>query len=241
MIKQKPVRDDITGWLAEPAALFTEHLAASFPSLTSQPAFEIGVYLGKYLSVIHDAISSRIVGYDLFAHGPLHLSKVEKQFDQLYGSKRRVKFFAVDSSTLTPERIKQDIGANCAGIISIDGSHEREFVIKDVHLANKMLSDDGFTAFDDFLNPNCLGVNEAFYRVMLDRSLEPVDLAPFAYVTNKLFMCRRDHHQKYFQAAEDFILANLQLPWMKKIQLQQEKGIATTYDLVGYKMVRVNS
>jgi hypothetical protein len=232
---------NIPGWLLEPAALLSEYLIGRVPVIVEAPVVEIGVYMGKYLSVLYEATRSSVVGYDLFANGPLHYHKVHRTFRELYGSTPRLQLHKVDSKLLTAERVRADIRTEYAGTISIDGSHERDEVMGDLQLADTLLAGEGFVAYDDFINPNCLGVNEAFYRLMFGVDGRRLTLAPFAYVCNKLFLARPDQHARYFRLATEFIDGNLDAPWLKKIRDQRRLGIRTTYDLVGYGIVRINN
>ena len=91
-----------------------------------------------------------------------------------------------------------------ARFISIDGSHQYRDVLWDLRIANRMLNTRGIVAVDDFLNPVSLGVTFATCH-FLDRC---PDLAPFASITNKLFLSRPFMAETYRQFIEDRIMAD---------------------------------
>jgi hypothetical protein len=70
--------------------------------------------------------------------------------------------------------------------ISIDGSHECDDVFWDLRLAEDMLAPRGLVAVDDFMNMVAMGVNVGVHKFFAI----PRNLAPFAYTSNKLFLCR---------------------------------------------------
>ncbi|MGB3244236.1 MAG: class I SAM-dependent methyltransferase [Sulfitobacter sp.] len=180
------------GWLNVPASIITLHLLTLVPF---GPVVEIGVFRGKYLSILRAAMgaSCRIVGYDIFhqAQAPL----VEQEFAKAFGDLGNVKLIQADSTRLTAKRLVSDCGEKPV-FMSVDGSHEAGPVLSDMKLADAVLHEAGIVAMDDVLNPVALGVNEAVGRFLCESN--PA-LVPFAYVANKLFFCRPDHHKKYLQ------------------------------------------
>ena len=187
------------GWLNVPASIVTLHLLRILPT---GPVMEIGVFRGKYLSILRGALgaSGRIVGYDIFdqAQAPL----IETDFAEVFGTLGNVRLVQVDSTRLTPDRVLADCGG-APVFISIDGSHEGDPVLSDMTLAVAVMDEAGIVAMDDFLNPVALGVNEAVGRFMC--APDP-GLVPFAYVANKLFMCRPAFHAAYLRSVEEHMV-----------------------------------
>lgn len=191
------VANALPGWLRRPAAILTLDLALSMPP---GPGMEIGVHFGKMLSVIRSGLGKdqTIVGYDLTLDRKKDrlLEGLNKHFDDL----NRLKLFHVDSVSLTPDRVLEDCGGRPV-VISVDGSHKRDPVLSDLRLAEAVLNDVGFVAFDDFLNAGDIGANEAFYRYTF--ADEPGErLVPFALVTGKLFLCRPAVHHQFLTMAQ---------------------------------------
>lgn len=190
----------LPGWLNTPASLATLHFLDMVPF---GPVVEIGVHRGKYLSILRARMGEtcRIVGYDIFnqAQAPL----VEREFTQAFGVLGNIALVQTDSTKLTPEKVMADCGGSPV-FFSIDGSHEADPVLSDIRLAEKVLDDAGIVAMDDVLNPVAIGVNEAIGRHLSSGNAE---IAPFAYVSNKLFCCRPHHHADYLARTEEFIIA----------------------------------
>lgn len=233
-----PTWRDIEGWLQEPTADFTQYILRGAFEDPERNAMEIGVYMGKYLSVIAAELRGRIAGYDLFAHQPGQRGAVEAAFEEMYpDAAQRLRFIQTDSRDLTPERVRADLGdADCA-FVSIDGSHQVEDVIADSLLADAVLSPDGIVAYDDFANPAYIGVNEAFYRLYFGVDGQRMNLVPFAYVCNKLFLCRPERQQDYLTAAEGFLKQLSGSKWALKLRAQQLRGAMPISRLCGHDIL----
>ena len=109
----------------------------------------------------------------------------------------------------------------------------------DIGLADQLLSEDGVIAYDDFTNPNCLGVNEAFYRYAFGGDGLKFNLVPFAFVTGKLFLCRPGVYPFYAGLSEQFLKTNDKAPWMAKLHSQIERDIQPYVTLTGSRCLRV--
>lgn len=99
--------------------------------------------------------------------------------------------------------MRQRLGAS-ARFASIDGSHEFDDVMWDLSVARDVLLPGGIVAVDDYLHPICLGVTAATDRFLA----QVIDLVPFAYVANKLFLCRPGWADHYRADLERAILAD---------------------------------
>lgn len=192
--------ESFPGWLNVPASLFTLHLLDRLPV---GPVVEIGVFRGKYLSILRSGVGAtcRIVGYDIFTEAQAPL--IEQEFTQAFGQLGNVLLIQVDSTRLTPDRVRKDCGG-APVFMSVDGSHEAGPVLSDMKLADAVIDPGGIVAMDDVLNPVALGVNEAVARFLCD---ENAQLVPFAYVANKMFFCRPAQHASYLQQTQDILAA----------------------------------
>ncbi len=154
------------------------------------PLFEIGVYAGRYFSLLARSAwrnGDTAVGLDTFqwvdmaAVSDHHLKPLQPMdsYVRLKAAKS-TEFSATELLAVTGGRPR---------FISIDGSHERDDVAWDLRLAEEILGSKGIVAVDDFLNPLTLGVNQAVNTFFQS----PRNLAPFAYIQNKLFLSRLHH------------------------------------------------
>lgn len=234
MLDALETMDRIPGWLRVPAAAFTYYLIAG-SSTTGSPIVEIGVYRGKYLSVLRAASSAntQIVGYDIYPHN--QEQAILRDFRNAFGDTENIHLIKADSTTLTPERVLQDCGAR-PRFISVDGSHEAGPVESDLRLATAVLAPGGIVAADDFLNPFAIGVNEAFYRYQFETSsAEP--LVPFAFVTNKLFLTHREAAAQHLERTRFFVRENINAPYMAGVRERLNKGATLERSLLGWPMV----
>jgi hypothetical protein len=207
---QPPALDFITtqvatieGWLTEAAAhLSAALLTAQANSGTLASVLEIGVYQGKYLSLLFHLSRQLVIGVDLF-QGNASQAKVISNFNRLFGELDRLKLVSADSRQLSSDVLKSLSNGNAFSFISIDGDHSSEAVHHDLALADELLCREGLVALDDFLNPRAMGVAEGAFRYFLKRS--KTGLAPFAYCGNKLFLARPFHTPFYRDVVLDYI------------------------------------
>jgi hypothetical protein len=181
------VTNRIPGWLHDFTALASAEMLERQEKFGIRgPLLEIGVFAGRYFSLLLRSGSrggDHVFGLDTF------------QFvDRAAVTGHHLKeIFTDDLATLIAGRSGDFSAAKLAArlgspprFISIDGSHEKNDVLHDLALAETLLGEEGIVAVDDFLNPLTLGVNEAVNLFMVG----PRNLRPFAYVQNKLFLCR---------------------------------------------------
>lgn len=192
------------GWLEDGAAQAAEDLLAYQRSrgLTGD-IMEIGVYLGRFFIVLAKNLApdEAILGLDIFESkaptipGSANTSRdacvlnLKKWLPELWGTGRLVILeedstdFALSDYANTQEGLYR--------FISIDGSHDTETVLSDLHLAHKLLIKGGIVALDDWNDYNQWpGVKEGWgqYDVeMTARKKEP-RLRVVAEVPNKLIL-----------------------------------------------------
>jgi predicted O-methyltransferase YrrM len=181
----------IDGWLEDYTAIRTMDLLEwQFWRCCRGPVLEIGVFAGRYFSILARAtgrFGERLVGVDTF-----QWIKEETVWGNLasldHGQIRLVKG---SSREMTADDLVVELDGP-ARFISIDGSHEADDVFHDLQIAEELLSDCGIIAADDFLNPLTLGVNEAINKFFSHSRR----VTSFAYIANKLFLCRPEMAQE---------------------------------------------
>jgi hypothetical protein len=193
----------IPGWLVDYTALTTmDILKFQEKSGISGSIFEIGVYAGRYFSILLRSALKRhsaIVGLDTFEYVDQdHVLASLRSVSADYG-----KIFLIKGPSR--EWNARDLIAKLgepARFISIDGSHDKLDVLWDLRLAEELTSKEGVVAVDDFLNPTALGVNEAVNQFFL----QPRNLVPWAYLPNKLFLARPAWAYRYKTFLEETVL-----------------------------------
>ena len=177
----------IPGWLHDYTALRTlDILDWQTSNGIRGPVFEIGVYAGRYFSLL--MFSAQKAGDEAFGLDTFQwvgISDVEKNLASIGPIDKSVHLIKGFSTAYT----KADLAPKLKTpprFISIDGSHEYEDVMWDLRLAEDLISAEGIVAIDDFINPVTLGVNQAVNTFFSTHR----NLAPVAYIQNKLFLVR---------------------------------------------------
>lgn len=197
--------DEIQGWLKRPAALRTvDILNWQTARAIDGPLLEIGVFCGKYFSLLVAAAmdgGTQALGIDTFQYAPP--SRVETELKMLFGDAAadHVTLWPRSSAAVTPEDILTAIGK--PRFISVDGAHDYPNVYRDLVLCEQVLAADGLVAVDDFLNPLAIGVNQAVNHFLG----VPRRLVPVAYVANKLFLAHCARDADYRTALEEIMAA----------------------------------
>lgn len=232
------VSDPMQGWLMPQAAIRTlDLLDWQVANGIRGGLLEIGVFCGKYFSLLlhsANAAGETIVGVDTFEFLP------PEQVVDLLGrngaDSSRVQFLKRSSTDVTAADIIDRLGTS-ARFISVDGSHIKPDVLHDLRLSSDVLSDEGIIAADDFLNPVCLGVAEAIFEFLPANKSR---IVPFAYITNKLLLCRPAMRDTYTRVLEAALLEHPfdAIGEQFKARCEQDRKAAFT-DLVGSPMLLV--
>lgn len=198
------VTDNIEGWLIDYTAIRTmDMLQWQVKNDIGGSLFEIGVFKGKYFSLLIQSgleSSSKVVGLDTFQYS--NEANVNTLLEKYFPS-GSWEFISKASTNCNTKEL-MDILGSPPRFISVDGSHECDDVFWDLNLAEEILSSEGIVAADDFLNPLTLGVNEAINRFFST----PRNLVPFAYIANKLFLCRPETADKMIEFIEEVATAD---------------------------------
>ena len=190
------VTRDVPGWLQDYASRITVALL-NFQQENGVHGsfFEIGVYAGKYLSVLARYAledNRRLVGLD-----PLvHFTDDQIRQNIRASSEDSVTLMKGLSSDFNPSELIPLLGER-ARFVSVDGSHDAVDVLWDLDLAKDVLHPKGIVALDDFLNTQCLGVVEAVCQFLQRKPI----LVPFLFTSGKLFMATVHHVKEY----QDFL------------------------------------
>lgn len=185
----------IDGWCLDEAAWLTAALLqGQLDEGRAGPLFEIGVYKGKYFSLLtHHARKAGVTafGFDTFQWVPEEEAMLN--LHRACGQDAPFRMIAGDSSELTPEGLAAVLGAPAA-FASVDGSHDAGPVEHDLRLADAATAPWGLVALDDFYNPMAIGVTEGLFRFV---ARGEGDLAPVAFCKNKLLLAREAHAEHY--------------------------------------------
>src|SRR5438270_905230 len=107
----------IPAWLNDEAALLTAHLTALQRSEgISGPVLEIGVFKGKYLSVLYELSTpgGRVVGVDLFVGAILPSAvtgEVRRYIATACGDDSRLRLLVGDSTAMGADTLREEAGS----------------------------------------------------------------------------------------------------------------------------------
>jgi hypothetical protein len=192
-----------TGWChAEAAWLTCWLLDVQNAEGRRGAALEIGVYRGKYLSVLYQSHHRRglhCVGLDTWTHFPM--SHTLDAFKEVLGHTDGLSLGSADSTKLDHASLATFLRSEKVGFASIDGEHTASAVHSDLKLVTGHLHRWGIVAVDDFLNSRAIGVGEGVYRYF---HFDHPDLQPFCYCGNKLFLANREFVAPYAEAVLAF-------------------------------------
>jgi hypothetical protein len=169
---------------------------------------EIGVHHGKFFILLANLRRQheRAFAIDVFEDQHLNpdnsgrgsLPRFKANLNS-YADDLGVTIIQKDSKTLT----RSDFYRGRRGdirLFSVDGSHTAAHTASDLAMAAQLLAGNGLIMLDDFYNPDWPGVQEGFYRFLMDFRK---DVVPFAYGNNKLYLCKRESHGKYLSLVEN--------------------------------------
>ena len=233
--------EPIQGWLHQEAALLTAHLVGVQRELgLAGPTLEIGVFRGKYLSVLYKLSQQDelVFGVDLFVGATdlnVPLDLVRTNITTACGDAGRLKILATDSLLLTADGLQAE-GADNLRFVSIDGGHIRELVLHDLEVAYPLLRPGGVIALDDAFNHTTPGVTEGLTEFFF--RFKP-KLAPFAHCYNKLFLTTPDFHKQYLDQTWKFVEEATWLATHERTQRRRtaNRNVGFAPSLFGYEIV----
>ena len=232
----------IPGWMYQEAAFLTAHLTQAQRALQiAGPVLEIGVFKGKYLSVLYElaAPGELVVGVDLFVGATdkaAIAAVVRSNIAAACGDDSRLRIVVADSLELTSGKLAKEAGASRFRFVSIDGGHTKELVFRDLETVCPLLQPGGIIALDDVFNFGTPGVMEGVAEFFLKR--KPA-LAPFAICYNKVFVTTPDFHGRYLRESLKFLD---EFPWLStcrntRARREENRAGDFTPTLFGYEVL----
>jgi hypothetical protein len=204
----------IEGWCMDEAAWLTTHLLRYQQSKQrTAPSFEIGVFYGKYLSVIQNCsrtVKQPVFGFDTYEWVPV--STVEAQMQMAFGSMEGIRLVPGDSTKMSSADLSAHLNGEKVGFVSVDGAHTPDAVFSDMGLTESVLAPWGIVAIDDFMNPMAIGVNDGAMRYWYKTN---TNLVPFCYCRNKLLAAHKEFAEEYSLETLKFAEENPLLPNVK--------------------------
>ena len=234
--------EPIPGWLNVEAALLTARLAhAQRKAELLGPTLEIGVFKGKYLSVLYELsqIGELVLGVDLFVGAVFTSAVVEEVRANVAvacGENARLRLLVADSLKLSVDQLLENAGRKEFRFISVDGGHTREVVLNDLELAYSALQPGGIIALDDAFNHTTPGVIEGATEFFFRRKPR---LAPFAHCYNKLFLTTPDYHGRYLRETLEFVDEVTWLPTHERTRhrMKENRDVGFTPMMFGYEII----
>lgn len=214
----------IPGWLERDAAYLTRFLLKLQESVTVGSVMEIGVYGGKYLSVLYEGSKSDpsckvVLGVDIFTAIPQH--KVSDQLQSACGDIDRLTLLEADSTKLGADLLLERMKGLRPRFVSVDGLHTADGVSSDLALVEKLIGPSAIVAVDDFLNPLAIGVCNGVFSYFLRNTSA---LVPLVYSSNKLYLCTRGSRARYARALVDYAREHPFLATVKDYDSRSKKG-----------------
>lgn len=214
--------DSVEGWLVKDAAYFSYFLIKEQEKFTDGSILEIGVYAGKYLSLLYEAsqgTNDEVLGVDIFSG--VSEQVVSDNIKTICGDNDRLKLLKKDSTLLSRDEILNALGRQ-PRFISVDGLHTPNGVYSDLKLSESIIADFGVIAVDDLLNPLAIGVSNGFYKYFIE---EKSELTPLVYTANKIFLCKNKHKEHYERIIDNFISKYEFLSTVKDFNKRKNRGL----------------
>jgi hypothetical protein len=227
------------GWLDRDAAYLTSHLITQQSVVAKGPLVEIGVYGGRYLSVLYeysksDPDAAVILGIDVFTD--ISAAAVSANIHSVCGETKRLRLLQSDSRKLSAENVLAECQEVRPRFISVDGLHTSEGVASDLNLAERVVSTSGIVAVDDFLNPLAIGVSGGLYSYLL---VQRGTLVPLLYSSNKLYLCTKESREFYVSIVLKYVHAYTFLPTVQDFNARSVRGPAWTHQEILGKPVLI--
>src|SRR5579871_1256650 len=115
----------VEGWCEAESAYFTLCLLnRQTEAGCDSSLLEIGVYKGKYLSVLYSKarrLGQRVVGIDSFQWSTPE--QVTGKFNEIFGSTEGLHLVSADSARLSASDVLEMMGGEKASFISVDADH----------------------------------------------------------------------------------------------------------------------
>lgn len=199
------------GWLWQSAAYITALLGLKqIEDGIEGNLGEIGVWQGRYLYLLGllSRPEEKVVGIDSFVHSPDpagFAKRIEQRFNLGVSTQGKLTFIKQDSTTLTPEKVR-DAMPGSYRLFSVDGGHLADEVLSDCNLVSQLMAPGGIMVLDDILNSTCPGVIEGTLDFL--KSPQGSEFAAFCLVGNKLLVTDKASAEMYRQYLLEVIHEN---------------------------------
>lgn len=241
--------ESVDGWLS-PAATEISHVLLDYQYEvgTVGGVLELGVYKGKYLSVLAALTASTptpVVGVDAFlarVGEPLEdrwrdhaIEEIYRVIDEIAGSTHRLIILSQYTQTVDPVSL---LGHSPHGFrfVSVDASHEADDVCHDLRLARSVLAEGGVVALDDAFNPATPGVSEGLCTYFLKD--DTPELAPFAIGGGKLFLADPAWREDLYVACKSALRnGNSDLMMRSRVHAEENDNIGFLPRFMGQAVV----
>lgn len=193
---------------------------------------EIGIWLGKYfiLLALLTNENEQTIGVDSFIHAENPELQEKSLYEHLktYVPHNRTHIIKKDSNQLSPNHFKQ-LAPKGFRIFDVDGDHTAPGALYDLQMISQVMAPGGIMILDDFFNPTCPGVTDAYYQ--FQASPQGQKFRPFAYIANKLMLTQNEfadtYYSKLFQTIKDTPSLPFRNPMLEFHKIQSDLHIPT--------------
>lgn len=200
--------ESIEGWLTPQAALLSRLLVGEQRRLGMVTAvLELGVYRGKYLSLLAAAVGASVpvVGVDAF-YGKVGvtmdehalataIAAIHDSIERVSGRPSTAVVICSRTDQIDAHELLEISGGGFS-FISVDAGPAAADRIAELSLCEQVLSDCGIVAVSGVFCPTVPSEGEGTFAYFFEHPL--TDLSPFATGGNKVFICRREMHPEYY-------------------------------------------
>lgn len=194
---------DIDGWLSpDDATCFIHVDGVQKASAVAGDLLEIGVWHGRGAILFHHLLRDpeRVYAVDMFdlrdpAHSHFNDPARLRANAAAFGCDERLVEIRMETSR-HGHRLPDLVDGRRMRIVHIDGGHDYAVVRRDIEIASRLLAEGAVLVFDDFFNRKHPGTTQAIMEFMVTTPR----YAPFLVTTKKLWVCRSDWHDRYFNA-----------------------------------------
>lgn len=242
--------ESVEGWLTPQAALLSRLLVSEQRRLGMVTAvLELGVYRGKYLSLLAAAVGAcvPIVGIDAFYSKvgvtmdetslATAIAAIHNSIERVSGRPSTAVVVCSRSDEIEPCELL-DISRRGFSFISVDAGPAAADRVAELSLCEEVLSDCGIVAISGVFCPTVPSEGEGTFAYFFEHPL--TDFSPFATGGNKVFVCRREMHPAYYalscKIAED---ASTRFPELAPTTILRQFHAAANWTptLFGHKVV----
>lgn len=212
------------GWLQVEALDLTIRILAQQDLWSiSGPVLELGIFKGRYLSVLHAGSAdagSKVFGVDGFLVGlegmteeikTAWVDSINHHVSWLERDTSRLKIISSLTTELNSKQLLDYDGGKKFRFISVDAGHDADNVHYDLKMVAPVLAEGGVVALDDAFNEALPGVAEGLFRFFAEGA---GGLAAFCSCGNKLFMTQKEQHGRW----RDWCIETMkeaEVPYMK--------------------------